>query len=86
MFKTLRLTDPEDLIKQRKPVGRGLAIFERELEERGTDYFGFPDRPGMLDYNIWPWFERFPFFNQAVGIDTKPFPKLVSTLLNTSPS
>ncbi|XP_011563619.2 pyrimidodiazepine synthase [Plutella xylostella] len=32
-------------------------IFEKELESRGTVYFG-GDRPGMLDYMIWPWIER----------------------------
>uniref|UniRef100_A0A0K8TV10 Glutathione-S-transferase n=1 Tax=Epiphyas postvittana TaxID=65032 RepID=A0A0K8TV10_EPIPO len=34
-----------------------LDIFEKELTSRGTNYFG-GDRPGMLDYMIWPWVER----------------------------
>nr|ARM39008.1 glutathione S-transferase omega-1 [Cydia pomonella] len=34
-----------------------LDIFEKELTARGTNYFG-GDRPGMLDYMIWPWVER----------------------------
>ncbi|XP_045782153.1 pyrimidodiazepine synthase-like [Maniola jurtina] len=34
-----------------------LDIFEKELASRGTYYFG-GDRPGMLDYMIWPWVER----------------------------
>ncbi|XP_026759430.1 pyrimidodiazepine synthase-like isoform X2 [Galleria mellonella] len=34
-----------------------LDIFEKELASRGTNYFG-GNRPGMLDYMIWPWIER----------------------------
>ncbi|XP_059056613.1 pyrimidodiazepine synthase-like [Achroia grisella] len=34
-----------------------LDIFEKELALRGTNYFG-GNRPGMLDYMIWPWIER----------------------------
>ncbi|XP_047518732.1 pyrimidodiazepine synthase-like [Pieris napi] len=34
-----------------------MDIFEKELAFRGTNYFG-GDRPGMLDYMIWPWLER----------------------------
>ncbi|CAH2062129.1 unnamed protein product, partial [Iphiclides podalirius] len=34
-----------------------LDIFEKELAARGTNYYG-GNRPGMLDYMIWPWVER----------------------------
>ncbi|XP_045540948.1 pyrimidodiazepine synthase isoform X1 [Papilio machaon] len=34
-----------------------LDVFEKELATRGTNYFG-GNRPGMLDYMIWPWVER----------------------------
>lgn len=37
-----------------------LAPFEKELEKRGTTYFGGNDAPGMPDYMIWPWIERLP--------------------------
>jgi len=37
-----------------------LAPFEAELKRRGTLYFGGSTQPGMLDYMIWPWFERIP--------------------------
>ncbi|XP_049808624.1 pyrimidodiazepine synthase-like [Schistocerca nitens] len=36
---------------------QGLDLYERELVERGKPFFG-GDRPGMLDYMIWPWCER----------------------------
>ncbi|CAH1953383.1 unnamed protein product [Acanthoscelides obtectus] len=34
-----------------------LQEFENELAERKTAYFD-GDKPGMLDYLIWPWAER----------------------------
>eukprot|EP00099_Drosophila_melanogaster_P021106 NP_648234.1 glutathione S transferase O3 [Drosophila melanogaster] len=34
-----------------------LDIFEEELTKRGTPYFG-GNKPGFVDYMIWPWFER----------------------------
>jgi len=37
-----------------------LDPFEKELKARGTPFFGGRDAPGMLDYMIWPWFERLP--------------------------
>jgi len=34
-----------------------LDLFEKELTVRATRFFG-GDLPGMLDYMIWPWFEK----------------------------
>lgn len=34
-----------------------LDVFEQELSERGSTYYG-GEKPGMLDYMIWPWIER----------------------------
>ncbi|KOC63126.1 Glutathione S-transferase omega-1 [Habropoda laboriosa] len=34
-----------------------LEIFERELASRGTPFFN-GSSPGMLDFMIWPWWER----------------------------
>ncbi|XP_072049272.1 glutathione S-transferase omega-1-like [Amphiura filiformis] len=31
---------------------------EEELEQRGTNFFGGAELPGMLDYMIWPFFAR----------------------------
>ncbi|XP_037934231.1 pyrimidodiazepine synthase [Teleopsis dalmanni] len=38
-------------------ISKGLDIYEQELRSRGTPFFG-GDKPGMLDYMIWPWCER----------------------------
>jgi len=35
-----------------------LKPFEAELGLRRTKFFGGNDKPGMVDYMIWPWFER----------------------------
>ena len=60
-----------------------MSIFENELNKRGTKYFFSQDQPGVLDFNIWPWFERldvFPIAYPDVGgtlLPEKSFPKLV---------
>jgi len=60
----------------------GLDIFEKELEKRGTVMFG-GDKPGMLDFMIWPWIERLPMAQDLVGeaqnlTPTDRFPKLLA--------
>ncbi|KAJ9590881.1 hypothetical protein L9F63_016086 [Diploptera punctata] len=40
----------ENLLKE-------LDVFDKELTKRGKTFFG-GDKPGMVDYMIWPWFER----------------------------
>lgn len=56
-----------------------LGHYETELARRGTKYFA-GDKPGIFDYAVWPWFERFGILNSIVGekynFDGK-FPKLV---------
>jgi len=42
-----------------------LDLFEKELTVRATRFFG-GDLPGMLDYMIWPWFERIDAFGTVV--------------------
>ncbi|XP_047486611.1 pyrimidodiazepine synthase-like [Penaeus chinensis] len=44
----------------------GLDLFERELAKRGSTYFG-GERPGMLDYMIWPHAERFAMLTMLAG-------------------
>ncbi|XP_059468421.1 pyrimidodiazepine synthase-like isoform X2 [Neocloeon triangulifer] len=46
-----------------------LETFEKELVSRGTKFFG-GDKPGLLDYMIWPWFERFEILF-AMGNESK---------------
>lgn len=58
----------------------GLGDYEKELQKRGTKYFG-GDSPNIFDYAIWPWFERFGVLSSVVGdkfkLDDSTFPNLV---------
>lgn len=60
-----------------------LNQYEAELEKRGSDYFG-GDKPNILDYAIWPWFERFGVLSSIYGdkniFDANHYPVLVSCL------
>lgn len=56
-----------------------VAVWETEYAKRKTDYFG-GSSPGILDYAIWPWFERFGILSAVVGDKynfDEQFPKLV---------
>ncbi|OWF35357.1 glutathione S-transferase omega-1-like [Mizuhopecten yessoensis] len=59
---------------------KSLTPFEKAIGERGT-YFG-GDKPTMLDYFVWPWFERMGVFSAILpGVDPMPakqFPKLTA--------
>nr|CAD7438520.1 unnamed protein product [Timema bartmani] len=50
--------DPNNLDKQSVDniIGE-LIVFEEELDARGKPFFG-GERPGMVDYMMWPWCER----------------------------
>ncbi|MCL4146483.1 UNVERIFIED_CONTAM: hypothetical protein GTU68_057877 [Idotea baltica] len=67
-----------DLLEE---VKSGLVLFEEELARRRTKFF-FGDRPGMLDYCIFPWFERFPVaeatFPGMVAFPKDKFPLLTA--------
>lgn len=62
-------------------VLKGLEVFDRELANRGTQFF-YGNRPGMLDLMIWPWFDKAEILKFVRGNDfTIPedrFPELVN--------
>jgi Glutathione S-transferase, C-terminal domain len=44
-------------------LNNALDVFEEELKKRGTKFYS-GEKPGFVDYMIWPWCERtdaFPF-------------------------
>ncbi|XP_034105045.1 pyrimidodiazepine synthase isoform X1 [Drosophila albomicans] len=59
---------------------KALDVFEQELIKRGTRYFG-GEQIGIVDYMIWPWFERFPSLKynteQGYELDAKRFQNLL---------
>nr|ACE81246.1 glutathione S-transferase omega [Tigriopus japonicus] len=64
----MKVKTQEDLEKVKGQVQGGIQILGDELRSRGTDFFG-GSMPGMVDYSIWPWFERFNAFAQLSKID-----------------
>ncbi|CAL8082792.1 unnamed protein product [Orchesella dallaii] len=53
------LQSDQVVLLMNKLIGE-LEVFEKELERRSTKFFGGSEKPGMLDYMIWPWMERLP--------------------------
>lgn len=58
-----------------------LDVFEQELTKRGTPYFG-GQQIGIVDYMIWPWFERIPSLKytteQHYELNAQRYEQLVS--------
>ena len=54
---------------------KSLEVFEIELKKNGKTFLA-GDKLSMVDYMIWPWFERFCWLN--FELDGEKFPNLVS--------
>ncbi|XP_069970735.1 pyrimidodiazepine synthase isoform X1 [Penaeus vannamei] len=71
--------DQEALAKAVEDIQAGLSLFETELDKRTTMFYG-GEKPGMLDYMIWPWVERLPMAEMMAGglkvFQQETFPKL----------
>ena len=82
LHKAIRAQTDEELEEITRQMKAGLAIFEEELQRRGKKFFFSAERPGLMDYSIWPWFERLPAFENVapagVMADT---PRLASSQL-----
>ncbi|EDV39715.1 uncharacterized protein Dana_GF10159, isoform A [Drosophila ananassae] len=68
-YRILLNPNPADLVND--DIFAGLAIYEEELKQRGTEFFG-GTAPGMLDYMIWPWCERFAALKYDRGLELDP--------------
>ncbi|XP_035671828.1 glutathione S-transferase omega-2-like [Branchiostoma floridae] len=55
----------------------GLEPLEAELTQLSTPFFG-GNKPRILDFLVWPWFERFPAFHELSGfqLSEQRFPNL----------
>ncbi|XP_062133394.1 pyrimidodiazepine synthase-like [Drosophila sulfurigaster albostrigata] len=60
-----------------------IDIFEAELGKRGTPYFS-GEKPGFVDYMIWPWFERLAIaefiLKESYNFDKKRYAKISAWL------
>lgn len=73
--------DPRDAERNLTEVAEALDLYEDELRRRCTAFFG-GKKPNMLDYAIWPWFERVELVKMLVGntkffFDRERYPTLV---------
>ncbi|KAK8399228.1 hypothetical protein O3P69_003388 [Scylla paramamosain] len=71
--------DQDILNKGLTDIQAGLDPFEAELMKRNTKFF-VGDKPGMLDYMIWPWMEIFLAAQRLGGerVSENRFPRLFS--------
>ncbi|KAJ8959487.1 hypothetical protein NQ318_022184 [Aromia moschata] len=56
-FKMMHKSEERTLEEWKDEVIAQQKAFEDELARRGTTFFG-GDKPGMVDYMLWPWSER----------------------------
>lgn len=58
-----------------------LDPFESELKKRGTKYFGGDEHANILDYAIWPYYQRFEVVQELFGgeLSSERFPALVES-------
>lgn len=74
------LNGPENSPGALTDISQGLDIFEKELGDRKTIYFG-GDKPGWIDYMIWPWCERAEMLKFLLGdkyeMDQERFKNLI---------
>jgi len=75
---------PADRVKHWTNCMNNLQLFESELGERGTDFFGGSTMPGWLDYMIWPWMERINIYPLVFKDESElAYPSTRFPLLNT---
>ncbi|XP_066288699.1 glutathione S-transferase omega-1-like [Branchiostoma lanceolatum] len=60
-------------------VAKQLVDGMQSIENALTQPFFSGDKAGALDYNLWPWFERFSMLkDRGVELQEKKFPKLTA--------
>ncbi|CAG9768092.1 unnamed protein product [Ceutorhynchus assimilis] len=64
----VRKCTPQEALEILLPATQPL---EDELAQRGTTFYG-GDKPGMVDYMLWPWAERVPALGPLLGADRLP--------------
>lgn len=74
-------TQPDDCGDALEQLAKALDVYEAVLKERATPYFN-GERIGIVDYAIWPWFERLEllpvFHGDKFAWNAERYPVLVS--------
>ncbi|KAK7498812.1 hypothetical protein BaRGS_00009904 [Batillaria attramentaria] len=61
-------------------IEAGLHMYDQELEKRQKGPFFGGSKPVMLDYLIWPWFERLTMFDDYTSLSSHPDERITSTV------
>ncbi|XP_032234379.2 glutathione S-transferase omega-1 [Nematostella vectensis] len=69
----MRDMDEDALKGQTETLNKDLSLYENELKNR-TFFAG--EKPGMADFMLWPFFERFCLLEGKYEISAKSFPAL----------
>jgi len=77
LYYKCQFSPPVDLEEQLFHFQTLFQPFEDELCRRGKHFYGGLDAPGMVDYMIWPWMERFPVLSKSYPT-LFPFDKFLS--------
>lgn len=75
------VVEPNDADHCLNEISEALDLYEEELRRRCTPFYG-GKKANMLDYAIWPWFERVELVKTLVGnrkffFDRQRYPTLV---------
>ena len=73
---------PEEKEQAAEEMRKQLIKYEDAIS---TGKFFVGDQPSLLDFHIWPWFERFPTLEKLGGVKIVPedkFPRLSSWIKN----
>lgn len=83
MYKLVLNSGRGCLEDQEETITEGLETFENELAKRGSLHFA-KNKPGMLDYMIWPWCERadlLKLFGNQFSLRKDKYKRLVRSCL-----
>jgi len=79
---------PEERAKLWTDSMINLDVFEKELMERKTTYFGGELSPGYLDYMVWPWMERIETYEKvfegesSLAFEQQRYPSITAWMEN----
>ncbi len=76
-YGLLKAQEPEEQSTQQAKLHDALRFLEQEGLARSDGCFLFGDRPGLADFSLYPWFERWPVLEHYRGF---PVPQQLTQL------